>query len=55
MIVGSSPLLKNLQMTKNKTQEEREQTLEAQHCWKTYKQLESKHMKKKQTHEVVVH
>jgi hypothetical protein len=42
-------------MTKKKTEEERERTLEAQHFWKTFKQLENKHKKRKQTHDVVVH
>jgi hypothetical protein len=31
MIVGSSALLKNLQMIRKQTHEERKQTLEAQH------------------------
>jgi hypothetical protein len=43
-------LLKNLQMIKEQTQEEKERVLEVQHSWKTCKQLESKHKKKKNEH-----
>ncbi len=43
-------VLENLQMTKKQTHEERKQTLEPQHSWKTYKQLENKPKKKEIEH-----